>query len=101
MWYLYTALGTRTRLQESDVEEDIALELDNWIQKDPNMWYFIVYYGEINSEPKTRLIRKNEDYLEYMKSYYKRAMQNKTCMELKKEMMDIVYDEPKPKVKKK
>lgn len=99
MWYLYTAIGTRTCLQKSPAEEDIALELESWIEKDPEMWFLIVHYDEITTEPQSWLIRSDKDYAGYLEGYYQRIMKNKTCMELKKEMMDIVYGE-EPKVKK-
>lgn len=99
MWYLYTAKGTRTCLQPNTTEEDVALELERWRQKDPEMWFTVVHYDEITTEPQSWLIRSDNDYLEYMKGYFNRMVKNKSIMELKKEMMDIVYGE-EPKVKK-
>ena len=98
-YYLYTGKGTRTCLDMGD-EFDIIATMGEWLKKDENMEFLIVHYDKITTEPSWRTIKGKEEYSAYSKEYYDRIMKNKTCVELKKEMMDIVYGE-KPKTKKK
>ena len=100
-YYLYTNKGTRICLDMGD-EFDILATMGEWLQKDNEMEFLVVHYDKVTDEPDWKTIKGREDYLLYLKDYYHRMMQNKTCVELKKEMMDIVYgEEPKTKKKKK
>jgi len=88
MFYLYTGKGTRTCLDVGD-EFDIIATMGEYLQKDKNMWFKIVHYDEITTEPNSITIHSEEEYLMYTQSYYNKLLGEKTCVELKKEILDI------------
>ena len=96
MYKLYTGKGTRTCLDIGD-EFDMIATMGDYLQKDEEMQFLLVHYDEVTTEPDWRTIRGMKDYLEYTKEYYNKLLKNKSCMELKKEMMDIIYEKPKTK----
>lgn len=97
MYKLYTNKGARTCLDIGD-EFDVLTTMEECLQKDENMEFLLVHYDEETTEPDWRTIKGRVEYMEYLKQYYhKIKLQNKSVMELRKEMMDIVYDKPKTK----
>ena len=88
-------------LIKKDKKETIIFnELSKRMIENPNERFMII--RNINKGDETfKGIRSQEDYDEYAVEYERRRLSQLSCMELKKEMMDIVYDKPEDKVKRK
>ena len=97
MFRLYGEIAGWKLLDLSADEFDMIATMGEYLQENENTRFLIIKSTEIGDEPY-KSIRSMEQYMEYSKDFYERKkIENKTAMELKKEMMNIVYDEPKTK----
>lgn len=96
MFRLYGNIAGWKLLDLGAEEFDMMTTMEEYLQKDENTCFLLIKTNEYGDEPY-KSVHGREDYLQYVKEYYSRIMKNKSCMELKKEMMDIVYEEPKVK----
>lgn len=97
MWYLYDK-DTNTKLDVSDKEQDIINTMGEYYQTNPYYRFRIVKYDEITTEPSLRSIRNIGEYETYIQEYNAKQLKNKTCIELKREMFDIM-DGKTPKIR--
>lgn len=96
MFRLYGNIAGWKMLDLSADEFDIIATMGEYLQENENTQFLIIKSTETTDEPY-KSIRSMEQYMEYSREYYERIkLQNKTCMELKKEMFDIM-DGHKPK----
>ena len=88
MWYLYDR-DTNTKLDVSDKEQDILNTMGEYYQTNTYYRFTIVKYDEITTEPSWRSIRNIGEYEAYIQEYNARQLKNKTCVELKREILDL------------
>lgn len=89
MYILYGNIAGRTELDRGSNEFEMLETIENFLRKDENMSFLLVHYDEITTEPGWKTIRGREGYIKYMKDYNNRILQNKTCVELKREILDL------------
>lgn len=98
MFRLYGNIAGWKMLDLSGDEFDIIATMGEYLQENENTQFLIIKSTETTDEPY-KSIRSMEQYMEYSREYYERIkLQNKTCMELKQEMFDIM-DGKKPKTR--
>lgn len=100
MFRLYGNIAGWKLLDLGSEEFDMMATMEEYLQKDENICFIMIKTDENGDEPYKSIFGR-ESYVKYLDEYYKRTMKDKKIMELRKEMMDIVYNEPKSKVKKK
>ena len=97
MFKLYGEIAGWKMLDLSADEFDIIATMGEYLQENENIRFLIIKSTDIGDEPY-KSIRSMQQYIEYSQEYYERTkLENKNIMELKKEMMDIVYEKPKTK----
>lgn len=101
---LYKTSGGYEYITTDDDESKICLTIGNRLKQDPNERFMIIKNFN-NGDEAYKGIRSQEDYIEYREELDKRTenkrLSNMSAMELRKEMMDIVYGKPKVMVKSK
>lgn len=98
MFRLYGNIAGWKMLDLSGDEFDIIATMGEYLQENENICFLIIKQDQYGDEPY-KSIRSVEQYMDYAHEYYERIkLQNKTCMELKKEMFDIM-DNNKPKTR--
>lgn len=98
MFRLYGNIAGWKMLDLSADEFDIIATMGEYLQENENTQFLIIKSTENTDEPY-KSIRSMEQYMDYAHEYYERIkLQNKTCMELKQEMFDIM-DNNKPKTR--
>jgi len=93
MFKLYD-MQTRTLLLPSDNEEEIIEKMGENVKERCSL---VVLKRENKTDDFYVWVRNPQEYEDYKNEYYRSQLQNKSCMELKREMMDIVYNKPKVK----
>jgi hypothetical protein len=78
----------------SELDRDNNIEMIHWtmedcLKKDSNLNFLIVHYDEITTIPDWWTIKGKQGYEEYIQEYNARQLKNKTCMELKREILDL------------
>ena len=79
----------------SELDRDNNIEMIHWtmedcLKKDSNLNFLIVHYDEITTIPNWWTIKGKQGYEEYIQNYNNQKLQNKSIMQLKKEMFDIM-----------
>lgn len=98
MFYLYER-STNSLVDKWMDEEEIVKTMGELYMKNPYYTLTIIAYDDITTEPKVqRTIHNIGEYEKYLQEYNIRQLQNKTCMQLKKEILDMQGVEA-PKVK--
>ena len=87
----------------SELDRDNNIDIIHWtiedcLKKDSNLNFLMVHYDEITTIPNWWTIKGKQGYEAYIQEYNARQLQNKSIMELKKEMFDIM-DGKKPKTR--
>lgn len=98
MFKLYAMASVPTMIDKASNEYDICDTIGEYIKRDPYERFLIVK-RENNTDEVYRAIRSMDEYVDYYQELMNRRLKEKSCVELKREMMDIVYDTPKSKVK--
>lgn len=98
MFKLYAMASMPTLIDKASNEYDICDTIGDYIKDNPEERFLIVK-RENNTDEVYRAIRSMDEYVDYYQELMNRRLKEKSCVELKREMMDIVYDTPKPKVK--
>ena len=99
MFRLYGNIAGWKLLDLGAEEFDMMATMEEYLQQNENTCFMMIKTDEYGDEPY-KSVYGREGYVKYLDEYYKRTMKDKKIMELKKEMMDIVYNEPEPKIKK-
>ena len=98
MFRLYGNIAGWKLLDLGAEEFDMMATMEEYLQNDENICFLLIKTNEYGDEPY-KSVHGREEYVKYLDDFYKRTMKDKKIMELRKEMMDIVYEEPKTKVK--
>ena len=98
MYILYEK-NTNSELDRSMEELDIINTIGEFYGENLGYRFRIVNYDEKTNIPNWWSINNIGDYEAYIHEYNTRAIKNKTCMQLKREILDIQGIEP-PKTKK-
>lgn len=97
MFKLYGEIAGWKLLDLGSDEFDMIATIGEYLQENENTRFLIIKSTDDGDEPY-KSIRSMEQYIEYSQEYYERIkLENKNAMELKKEMMDIVYGKTKTK----
>ena len=88
MRYKLYDMNTRTKLLETPEEQEIVIALDLLFKKDENQSLLIIKQYENRSEIFLG-IRNKQMFEAYKQEYEYRTLTNKSCTELKKEILDI------------
>ena len=99
MFKLYAMASVPTMIDKASNEYDICDTIGEYIKRDPNE-RFIIVKRENKTDEVYRAIRSMDDYVDYYQELRDRSLKEMSCMELRQQMMDIVYDKPKVKIKK-
>ena len=77
--------------------EDILYKtIANHYKKDPNCYLYVIKRAN-NGDMPYIAIRDEEDFIRYLKMYENNKIENKSCVELKREILDLTE---KPKTRK-
>lgn len=95
MFELYKDIGSNswTKIDVSNQEKDIVDTLMFEFKRDNLSKYKIKY--DIGDGEQTFTIRDANDYHEYVANFQNRMLQQMSCVELKREMLDIVFAKTK------
>ena len=93
MFRLYGNIAGWKMLDLGAEEFDMMATMEEYLQKDEKTCFMLIKTDEYGDEPY-RTVHGREDYVKYLDDYYRRTMKNKKIMDLRKEMMDIVYEDP-------
>lgn len=96
-YYLYE-MNSHTLVDKSKEEIDMINTIGEFYRENLGYRFMIMYYNLKTTIPEYNAIRNIGDYEAYIQDYNTRQLKNKTCMELKKEMFDIM-DNNKPKTR--
>lgn len=97
---LYTRSGTPTAIDVAYNEYDLCGTMSEYYKTNPYERFMIV--GREKDEPPfTKSINSVEEYIDYYQELETRRLKEMDIMGLRQEMMDIVYDKPKVKTKRK
>ena len=99
MMYILYEMNVHSEIDRSSNEQDIINTIGEFFNENPGYRFMIVKYDDITTEPSWRSIRNIGDYEKYLQEYNVRKLQSKTCMQLKKEILDLSGTET-PKMKK-
>lgn len=99
MMYILYEMNVHSEVDRSNNEQDIINTIGEFFNENPGYRFMIVKYDDITTEPSWRSIRNIGDYEKYLQEYNVRKLQSKTCMQLKKEILDLSGTET-PKMKK-
>lgn len=89
MFILYE-MNTHSEVDRSPSEQDIISTIGEFFNESTGYRFMVIEYDDITTEPKMFSIRNIGDYEAYIQEYNARQLKNKTCMQLKKEMFDIM-----------
>lgn len=98
MYYLYDKTG-KAEFLKMGTEEDIVSKMLEVTRINSDRTLLIVHYGEETTIPDWKTYRGAEEIAKYIKDYYDKYIPQMSCVDLKREMMDIVYGKPKIKTK--
>ena len=98
MFRLYGNIAGWKLLDLGAEEFDMMATMEEYLQMNENACFMIIKTDEYGDEPY-KSIHGREDYVKYLDEYYKKLSKNKTCVELKREILDMQGVET-PKVKK-
>jgi len=87
--YILYEMNSHTLIDKSKEEIDIINTIGEFYKENLGYRFMIMYYDPITTEPKMMAIRNIGDYEAYIQDYNMRQLKNKTCMELKKEILDL------------
>lgn len=88
-YYLYE-MNSHTLVDKSKEEIDMINTIGEFYKENLGYRFMIMYYNPKTTIPEYNAIRNIGDYEAYIQDYNTRQLKNKTCMELKKEMFDIM-----------
>ncbi len=97
-YYLYE-MNSHTLVDKSKEEIDIINTIGEFYRENLGYRFMIMYYNPKTTIPEYNAIRNIGDYEAYIQEYNTRQIRNKTCVQLKKEILDIQGVET-PKIKK-
>lgn len=95
MYKLYGEIAGWKMLDISSNEGDILQTIGEYLSDSENM-HFLIVKNENDTDEPYKAIRSIDDYVHYL-GEYNRRLKEMSCIELREEMMDIVYDKPKVK----
>jgi hypothetical protein len=87
--YVLYEMNTHSAVDRSKQEIDIINTIGEFYGENLGYRFMVMYYDPITTEPKMFSIRNIGDYEAYIQEYNTRQLKNKTCMQLKKEILDI------------
>ena len=97
--YCLYEMNSHTLVDKSKEEIDMIITIGEFYKENLGYRFTIMYYDPITTKPKMIAVRNIGDYEAYIQDYNTRQLKNKTCMELKKEILDLSEIEI-PKIKK-
>lgn len=97
MFILYE-MNTHSEVDRSPQEQDIISTIGEFYKENTGYRFMVIEYDTITTEPKLRSVRNIGDYEAYIQEYNARQLRNKTCVELKREIFEIM-DGKKPKTR--
>lgn len=96
MFKLYAMASMPTLIDKASNEYDICDTIGDYIKDNPEERFLIVK-RENNTDEVYRAIRSMNEYVDYYQELMNKRLKEKSCVELKREMMEIAYVRPKIK----
>lgn len=87
--YILYEMNTHSEVDRSNDEIDMITTIGEFYKENLGYRFMIVNYDKETTEPKLTAIRNIGDYEAYIQDYNTKQLKNKTCMELKKEILDL------------
>lgn len=98
MYKLYD-YDVHSLMDKSEDEYDIINTMSTYFQAQIGTRFLIIYHNkQENMDEIYRVIKTVGQYYDYVKDYQKRKLESMSCMQLKKEILDM-QDKPKRKRK--
>lgn len=89
MYYLYDR-GPNSLIDKWHTEQEIINTMGELYMKNPYYVLTVIQYDDITTEPKLqRTIHNIGEYEKYLQEFNIRQLRNKSCMQLKKEILDM------------